>query len=352
MHPSLSPSAVHRVLLELAHVTRVHDEYLGRLTPVDISAAYQRALGGAPDDSGRQMLARLCMLGRLEQESADRQFIDVNVIDVLRAERLVIDIFRMEDDEFTAKPWKQPLRITGLVYAASQIDSCDLEPLCLSYIGKFGDSNNRQKLAELISALATLGPGKLDLRGLNLANIEIPMLTLGFREIANLVIKNSIIGVVGLENSKVQTNSNLFLESCLFTMISGISGSIGLPAWIIRPEVIEYDGLTNVSRIRDSSVSPEHKFFLSIIHKIFFQAGAGREEASLMKGGFGQQFNPKIVESILKLLTREGLIEKGKGDDGFVYRPVRRHTERMARIKAELSLSADVLWEEIGKLKH
>lgn len=96
---------------------------------------------------------------------------------------------------------------------------------------------------------------------------------------------------------------------------------------------------------------PQQKLFLAIIHKIFFQPGAGREEGSLLKGGYGQKYDPKLVDSILKMLLREKLIERFKGRDKWVYKPVRRHSERLNRIRSELTLSEDALWEEATNLK-
>ena len=54
---------------------------------------------------------------------------------------------------------------------------------------------------------------------------------------------------------------------------------------------------------------------------------------------------------ILNLLIREGLVEKINGDDGYIYKPVRKYVKRMSDIKAQLALSDDPLWEEIGKLE-
>ena len=87
-----------------------------------------------------------------------------------------------------------------------------------------------------------------------------------------------------------------------------------------------------------------------MIHKIFFQHGAGREEGALLKGGYGQKYHPKLADSILKILIKQGVVERFKGDDGWVYKPVRRFTERMNRIRSELTLSEDNLWKEVSLL--
>jgi len=70
-----------------------------------------------------------------------------------------------------------------------------------------------------------------------------------------------------------------------------------------------------------------------------------------LKGGYGQKFSPQLVESILKMLLREKVIERFKGDDGWVYKPIRRYTGRMDKIRAELTLSDDEIWHEVTKLQ-
>lgn len=350
IHTSLSPTAVHAVLIELAHATRLNSEYLGRLSPADISNAYERSLGAAPDDSGRQMLSRLCMLGRLEPESPDRQFIDDTILDILRAERLVFDVVQMRGETNDSK-WLQPLRAKGAVYAAEQVALYDLEPHCLAFLSKFGNVAKHQQLAEVISFLTISGQDSIDFRSIHLEHAEFPLFATSSREIRNLKINSSIIGLLILTDSKVSERSGVEVRSCLLAVVAGVTNPTGLPGWISSSEVIEFERVSNVSRIRDSHVQPAHKLFLSIVHKIFFQAGRGREEGSLLKGGFGQKYSPRLVDSILKLLYSEGLVERFKGDDGWVYKPIRRHTERMAKIMAELSLSDDPLWAAVAALK-
>jgi len=349
IHTTLAPSAVHAVLLELAQTARLNQEALGRLTPADISDAYERAIGNAPDDSGKQMLSRLCMLGRLEPESPDRQFIDRSILDILRGERLVMDIFQMKG-ALDGVPWKQSLGIKGTIYAANQVAMYDLEPHCLSFLSKFSNTAKPQQLAEIVSLLTLVGTEPMDFRAIQLLKTEIPIFHAGQREIKNISIRNSLITMLVLDNCKISDRSGVSIDSSLFSIVSGVSNPTGLPNWIKSSDVIEFERISNVSRIRDSHTDPSHKLFLSIIHKIFFQPGKGREEASLLKGGFGQKYDPKLIQEILKLLRNEGLVERFKGDDGWVYTPNRRHTDRMAKIMAELSLSEDKLWKEVGKL--
>jgi hypothetical protein len=192
----------------------------------------------------------------------------------------------------------------------------------------------------------------LDFQGLQLNHSEIPLLNISNRNIANLTIRNSIIGLLSLENSPVTEKSGLIIEGSILSVASGVSDKAGLPVWIKDTEVIEFDRLSNAARIKESPLSAQQRLFLAIVHKIFFQPGAGREEASLLKGGYGQKYSPKLVDAILRLLLREKMVERFKGDDGWVYKPIRKHAERLSRIRSELTLSDDPLWIDITSLRE
>lgn len=346
---SIAPLTIRAILLELASKTRHSSTFLGRLSPRDIDEAYEVAVGTAPDQTGRQLLARMCTLGRIEPESPDRQFVDYNVVDILRGERLVNDVVALSESD-TKVQWKQSLRILGVVHVASSISAFDLSQSCFSYLRKFGNTANATLLGEIIASLSVYGKEKLDFQGLQISHAELPVLNVSTRAISNLCIKDSIINFLALEACPVKEADYLVIENSLITTVAGVSSLEGLPQWIKDTEVIEFDSLSNSARIKESPLLPQQKLFLAIIHKIFFQPGAGREEGSLLKGGYGQKYDPKLVDSILKMLLREKLIERFKGRDRWVYKPVRRHSERLNRIRSELTLSEDTLWQEATNL--
>ncbi|WP_458071164.1 NACHT domain-containing protein [Rhodanobacter sp. BL-MT-08] len=346
---SIAPQTIRFILYKLAAKSRYSDVFLGRLTPRDIDEAYEWAVGTSPDQTGRQLLARMCTLGRIEPESPDRQFVDNNIVDILRAEHLVAEVVAMGDYDNKQK-WKQSLRFIGAVHAASTIRSCDLEHLCFAYLMKFGHVANTSKLGEIVSTLTIFGEEKIDFKSLHLSHADIPILNLGGRVISNLKISSAVIGVIMLQGTPIKETDWFTLEGSLINTATGVSSQNGLPSWIKDTEVIDFDRMSNSARIKDSLLTAPQKLFLSIIHKIFFQPGAGREEASLLKGGYGQKYSPQLVDAILKMLLREKILEKFKGDDGLVYKPVRRFTERMNKIRSELTLSEDALWHEVTAL--
>lgn len=346
---SIAPQTIQLILQYLAAKTRYSSSFTGRLTPTDIDSAYQSVVGSVPDQSGRQLLSRMCTLGRIEPESPDRQFIDPNVLDVLRADALLSDVIRMSESSGQAQ-WVQSLRVLGAVHAAQLIRAYDLDQQCFSYLRKFGNSQNTKRLGEVVSALCLYGSEPLDFQSLQLTNSALPMLVLSSRTISNLTIKESEIEFLVLDGTPITESHNLLIEDCIISSVAGISTHTGLPVWIKGAEVISYDRVSNAARIKESPLTPAQKLFLAMLHKIFFQPGGGREEAALLKGGYGQKYSPKLADSIIKILIRHGIVERFKGDDGWVYKPVRRLTDRMNKIRSELTLSEDVLWVEISAI--
>lgn len=348
---SIAPQTIHTILHRLAALTRYSSTANGRLSPSDIDTAYQAVVGSVPDQSGRQLLSRMCTLGRIEPESPDRHFLDLNVLDILRAEALVVDVINMKEMHDQIQ-WCQSLRHLGAFHAAQTIRIFDLEQHCFSYIRKNGNSRNTKKLGEIVSILTIYGGDPLDFQSLQLSGSVFPVLNLSGRVIKNLVMKDSEIEHLFLGATPISEEDGVVVDGCIVSHVFGVSDSQGFPAWVRNTEAFHYERISNASRIKESVLPPAQKLFLSIIHKIFFQPGGGREEASLLKGGYGQKFSPKLVDSIIKILLREGIIDKTKGDNGWVYKPIRRYTDRMNKIRSELTLSEDPVWKETSLLKQ
>jgi energy-coupling factor transporter ATP-binding protein EcfA2 len=348
---SIAPQTIHMILHRLASVTRYSNTCNGRLTTSDIDIAYQEVVGSVPDQSGRQLLSRMCTLGRIEPESPDRHFLDLNVLDILRAEALVADVVQMKGAKDQIQ-WCQSLRHLGAFHAAQTIRFFDLEQHCFSYLKKNSNSRNTKKLGEIVSILSVYGNDLLDFQSLQLSGSVLPVLNLSSRIIKNLVLKDSEIEHLFLGNTPITLEDGVVLDGCIVSNVFGVSDTQGFPAWVTNTEAFTYERISNASRIKESILLPAQKLFLSIIHKIFFQPGGGREEATLLKGGYGQKFSPKLVDSIIKMLLREGVIDKAKGDNGWIYKPIRRYTDRMNKIRSELTLSEDPIWKEASNLRQ
>lgn len=348
---TISPYTILRILTELGGISRHHKQYLGRFRPSDINEAYRAATGDLPDAVGQQLLARMCTLGRIEPQSPDRQFVDGNIAEVIRAEHLVSCIASVSED-VTKANWTQSLETTGIVHAGNAVERYDMTQLCHAVLSKSATCANTTLLGEIVSLL-TLLENSIDFKSLTLRRGSIPILFLRSSRIENLTLSQCSIGILALDLTTVAGSKNVTIDNSIVMIVSGVSSATSLPSWIRTTDVNMYDNSVETSTgIKNSEIPPAQKLLLSIIHKIFFQPGGGREEGALLKGGFGKRYDRKWVEAILRKMQAEGLVTDFQGDSGRVYKPVRRHTERMARIKGELTLSEDPLWLWAQKALH
>lgn len=349
IHGSLQAEAVRQILINLAEISRDSDSFLGRLSVRDVREAYERAIQDTPDQAGEQMLMRLCSLGRVAPASPERQFVDSYIVDGLRAEALVRSI-DAQDKVIIGKKWKQPLARLGWYLVHDSLIKFDKDGAYRSTLAHLSRGDNSQAYGEVLSAmLASEGP-PIDASGILLTDCDIYWLRIGQRKVTNLGIASSYIRNLELLPEPIESQSTLELVDCQILELYGLSSKDGLPIWIRDSDIERYDSLSNVNLIKRSDLSAAHTLFIAVVHKIFFQPGAGRQENALLKGGFGQKHDPKLLSKILNILLREKLIEKHPGRDGVIYGPIRKHTRRMAAIKGQLALSGDPLWSEIGEL--
>lgn len=349
IHKSIDPVYVRLVLENLARITRLSNRELGRLTPKDVNQAYEDATGYAPDESGQLMLGRLCTLGRIEPESPDRQFVDPYIVQLLFAECLAEDISNKDSNVLDVE-WKQALEPMGLYSLAQWIELYSLSSDVYSMIHRKTSPKNGQVIGELVAMLTFIENGDIDFDGLQVKDADICNISFGIVNIKNIIFKECIFGVVSLDQCLVESDSNVKIINSMISHITSLSSIERLPHWIIDCKVENTESISNSSRIKSSNFPPAQKLFLSIVQKIFFQTGGGRKESSLYKGGFGQDFDRKLIDKILNILVTDGYVEKSKDSAGYIYNPKREYTSKMKAIKDQLSLSKDPLWLKIKLL--
>jgi hypothetical protein len=348
MHGSIEPNTVRDVLENLARTAREGQHELGRLTQSIIEQAYFDATGNTPDDAGLLMLSRLCTLGRVEPQSPDRQFVDSYIIQLLFASSLVNDI-TSKDYSVLDLDYRQPIAPVGLLFLAQWIDNFGAEFDAISFTLHKPNSKNSQAQAEIVVALLLFDSADLDFSHLRISGAEICIFDAGTRIFSNLRIEDCIIHELWLSNSRIAASNNVEVKNCELVKVTGLTAASAAPPWLSDCNIVETDNISNSARIKSTELPPSQKLFLSITHKIFFQSGGGRKESSLYKGGFGQQYDKKLIDKIIARLVSEGLVEKSKDSSGAIYNPRREFTSRMRAIREQLSLSRDELWLEIAK---
>ena len=110
-----------------------------------------------------------------------------------------------------------------------------------------------------------------------------------------------------------------------------------------------FDSTTSVASIRRIGLGAPHEVLVTIIRKTFFQKGSGRKEEALLRG-LGQISSNAITDRIMRIVMRDGILTRFRGDEGWVYSPVREHAGRMKKMLQELNASLDPLWLTVGTI--
>ena len=347
IYPALNPEIIRSVLLHLANHTRFSAGNTGPITQNDLSDAFIKAAGFSPTDESSIMLQRLPSLGRINADSPDRQFLDSFILNGLRAES-IIQLSKSWDPAVLSADWKNPLDQTGLSILSEYIskDAKRIDSF-LTMARNASFSANKVLAADIVSALCLLDVDSMDFKDLYISGGYFSHLSFEGKEIARLSISESIIEKIDLTNSKL--SDSVKFSECIISAAYGIASRKSIPTQIVNCEIEHFEMLATTTLIKKARLSESQKLFVEMLRKIFFQPGAGRKEAALLRG-MGAAANKQLGEKILSKLLDEKIITRIKGDEGYIYKPVRSETGRIDKMLTDLTLSTDPLWQTISAL--
>ena len=344
IHPSLDPLTIRNVLLELAHLSRTKANSVGPLSLKEINDTFEIVVGRPPRDQASAMLQRLPVLGRVDADTSDRQFVDTYILDGLRATAVAEMPIVGTHQRIMNDKWHHPLGIFGQSVLSQSIATSGNTIGYVELVRRLSETANRVLAGDIVTALAALEGSSHDFKGLVLADSHLGRISLSNAKIRGLRIENSVIEELSVEGA---IPKSLELEKCIIRVLRGLSNSDVLPSWMKDVAVEQFDSLSNVAKIREAKLSYEQKIFVTIVHKTFFQPGSGRKQDALLRG-LGASGDRRIARRILGMLLEEGVLKEFPGKQGAVYVPARKHTRRMGQIMTQLRYSSDPLWTRLS----
>jgi hypothetical protein len=339
INPLLDAEIIRKVLRRVARVTRIKALNVGPISIAEINSCFEAVTGRPAVDESAIMLQRLPGLGRLASESTERQFVDTYILDGLRAED-VVDLTESQDPDIFNQPWINPLRKFGLNILAEEVVQTSKMTSYMRFMKRSSARQNGILAGDMLCGFLTAHPEGQNFNDLELVNSHLCFLDISSGNISGLTIKASIIEELDISGSN---NSDVKITGCIINNLTGVTAEHGLPNWMKGNTVETYQAVSTVSRIKHAQLTAKQRIFVTVVKKLFFQPGAGRQEEALTRGLGGAE-EKKDVDQILKVLMRENIISHYKGRHGIVYTPERRHAHRMERILARLTLSDDPLW--------
>lgn len=347
IYPTLNPEIIKNVLLYLANYTRSSTNSMGPISQRDLSDAFETAAGFSPSDESSIMLQRLPSLGRISADSPDRQFLDNFILNGLRAEN-IIQLSKSWNTATLDSEWKYPLDRTGLSILSEYISKDEKRiDSFISMARSASIAANKVLAADIVSALCLLDIDYLDFKDLYISDSYFSYLSFEGKEIKRLTISDSCIERIDLTNSKFF--EQVQIKNCIISTVYGISSSESILSQIVDCEIENYETLATTTLIKKANLSDSQKLLVEMLRKIFFQPGAGRKEAALLRG-MGVSANKKLGEKILGKLLDEKLVTRHKGDEGYIYKPERSQSGRVRKITTDLTLSKDPLWQSVSSL--
>jgi hypothetical protein len=337
----LDATVIKNVLVGVARLTRMKAANMGPLSTREINDIFHNVTGAPPNDETAVILQRLPLLGRVEAQSSDRQFVDSYFLDGLRAEDVCREIYRY-DESICSETWRNPLRQFGIRILADEI-SLSAEVSGFIRFLRRSCTGNRILGGDLVCAILSANDGTFAFNGINLSDTHISCLDLSGSTLSGIEISDSIIDELIISDAHP---TDVKIRDCIIGKVDGVSEAAGLPPWISGNEVGEYVRINTVTRIKQAKLSSEQKIFITIIKKTFFQHGSGRKEEALLRG-LGSPELKRPSERVINMLCREGVLIKTKGKEGNLYVPQRSYAHRMSEIMKELTLSKDELWSNL-----
>ena len=338
IHATIFKDALKDILLELSTLSRTKSNNVGPIKTSEISEVFEKVTGAAPIDESAIVLQRLPYLGRSGSESGDRMFIDNYAVDGLRAMAL-INYYYTKNEEIQKQLWRHPLHGFGYKILGSKIRVDDES---IKYFKHLSIRGNPVATCDFIGAMIQEGDC-YNFCSISVSDGCFSGLDLSEKIISNLHIKSCEIGDLVIEDTKA---INFNISDCIIDKVVGITEKNGFPSFVINTESSSYENVLTASRISELSVDDKHKTLLSILKKLFFQPGKGRKEEALLRGT-EKYWDDKAASRSLAYMIKEKMVDKFKGEDGWVYFPTRSKTHRARVIMSKLANSKDPLWEHI-----
>jgi hypothetical protein len=250
------------------------------------------------------------------------------------------------DYSVAKETWVNPLGGLGQRILAREVNQ-SVSPQMFERFAERGlHDGNHIVSSDIIASSFHRGLSERDFGGLTLVSGHITELDLSVTEPKRLAIVDSIIEKLIFPNRPI---TGIKIEKCIIGQVYGVSDQKGIPAWVVDTDVSHYDSVVNVSSIKNVRLSIQHRILVTILKKTFFQKGAARQEAALLRG-LGQIDQGGQAAKILGYLVTNDILEKAKGDHGPIYVPVLKHKRRVGTILSELNMSTDEIWSWVGAL--
>jgi hypothetical protein len=350
---SMESSTVRAVLERLAFSVRSRPNGTGPISGTDLAEAYSAETGQAAGEGVLAQLQRLPGLAQRDADSGTRSFVDLDMLFALQGgafAHYVLTGFAQVNVTPLAALSSQAQDMAAHILSITGASSETLQSVCEKLLRSAGtDRGSAQHAADCLAVAfrlaAHLERSEVDMHGAVIQGAMLDRVAFDEVTVRNLVFRDCLINEIALSESAGY--SGVSFSGCDISRISGASSRAGVPTTFVSEDctIGAYDSVATNSAVLRLDVSPQLKALLTILRKIYKQAGGGRKLAALSRG-VTQKDVLRYINPVLAILQRNNFISVYNS----VVHPVRRQSGRVESILAAPSLSDDAVVVETRRL--
>lgn len=351
---AMEAETVRAVLERLAFSVRAKSNGTGPISGLDLAEAYTTETGQSAGEGVLAQLQRLPGLAQRDAESGTRSFVDFDMLAALQGgafAKHVLSGFRNIAITPLAALSEQAQDLAAYLLMKTGATSVTLQGVCnqllRTAIQERGASQHAADCLAVAMRLASQSDrSELDMRGATIEGASMDKVSLDEVALKNTSFRNCTIRELQLAESAERYGVNF--SACLIGRVIGASNRSGVPLGIVSGdcEIDAFDNLSTNSAVLKLDLAPQIKALLTVLRKLYKQAGGGRKVAAFSRG----ITRPDVlhyIDPVLAILQRNQFISVFNS----VVHPVRRQSGRVEAILASPTLADDPVVAEVRALQ-
>jgi len=343
--PRLVPESVRELIERLATKARLSTDGLGALDVATIQDTFRTVVGFPPDDAASTFLMRLPGLGVTSQEDSTRKFIDSDLADAAKAGdvyRFISDPYNFQLEEFrSANSACGELTRSILANRATQ-EELSSGKLVNALRVASSEADMPNIAIDILGALVQIeGKSVNDPITIKEAFSESFLFSASGTTFTNLRIQDSVFAQLEFAPKMDGNNIPIFQNCTIGELIGPLAPNVRNSKFLDCD--IESASTVNATtdQILASDVTIGERVLLTILRKLFFQSGSGRQEGAFYRGLDTKA--QQVVPEILSLIHRHGLAQPARHQGKDVWLPNRKHSDIARRLILSPGSSKDAI---------
>ena len=340
---------IRRILERLASYARNSFSGLGPIPQSAIREIFRQVCGQEPDDQSSLLLQRLPGLGVFGDEPESRQFIDEDLVDVLRAGDVIHYVLSPFSESLpNVSAWNAELGLVGLDIAAEMLR--DVEPgqfsAALQKACREGDAMLAMDVLQIsIIADKAYTAANCEVNGATCSVLDLSEVKI---DLSRITMRECIIGTLRMPSD--ETTILPGIVECVIDQVEGRVSAQDLPSCMKECFIEKYStGVETTAKIMMvAGLNVPVAVCLTILRKLFLQRGAARKDNALYRGLDGK--SQRYVPDVLTALQSEGFAAATKTGENTIWKPVRARTARVRQMLVAPSINTDSLLIKVRAL--